>query len=200
MSHVVTVSVCSIIPNICKICQAFITKPNAAKTTCMKSIEKDKDLASESCQWRDFLYLNNTLGANLVMDLSILMYQIRCWLLGYTPRWVSHQLKTRPSGYPSTIQWHQNDARPALSNSWSPWKSTRSFQDDPKIMNLWWIIWKSHVLEGFHHSKPLVPFLLVPQEDVEGLAIFGAEWGRTGTELKVHPDCWLNYNNVTNDR
>lgn len=24
--------------------------------------------------------------------------------------------------YPSTIQWHQNDARPALSNSWSPLK------------------------------------------------------------------------------
>ena len=41
-------------------------------------------------------------------------------------------------------------------------------------------------LEGFHLPNPLVPFLLVPQEDVEGLAIFGAEWGRTGTELKAH--------------
>ena len=29
-----------------------------------------------------YVYLNNTLGANLVMDLSFLMYQIRCWLLG----------------------------------------------------------------------------------------------------------------------
>lgn len=57
------------------------------------------------------------------------------------------------------------------------------------------------ILEGFHHSKPLVPFLLVPQEDVEGLAIFGAEWGRTGTELKVQPDSfWLNCKQVTNNR
>ena len=54
------------------------------------------------------------------------------------------------------------------------------------------------ILEGFHHPKPLVPFLLVRQEDVEGLAIFGAEWGRTGTELKVQPDSfWLNCKKVT---
>lgn len=42
----------------------------------------------------------------------------------------------------------------------------------------------------FHISTNSCPWILGwspcgPQEDVEGLAIFGAEWGRAGTELKA---------------